>query len=70
MLHEIKKEVDPDLLAYLDELRKRVLSGGTVAITAMEECVGGTFRISGTSVADRHTSSGMLLDAALERLTR
>ncbi len=57
-------------IEYVKGLLARVEAGETVAVTALEEHPGGTYRIQGSSVSSRTATAGMLLDAAITRLQR
>ena len=57
-------------IEYARGLLARCEAGETVAVTAIEEQPGGTYRLQGSSVSSRTATAGMLLDAAMTRLQR
>lgn len=59
---------DGGAIQYVQELLRRCEAGEVVAVTAIEECRDGTYRVGGSSVSSRTQTAGMLLDAAVTRL--
>jgi hypothetical protein len=64
-LHPIKD----DVIAYARDLLARCEAGEVIAVTAVEEYPGGTYAVGGSSSNSRTQTAGMLLDAAITRLS-
>lgn len=61
---------DQGAIDYARGLLRRCEAGDVVAVTAVEELRGGTYSIQGSATPSRTQTAGMLLDAAIARLTR
>ena len=55
-------------IEYAKGLLARCEAVETVAVTAVEEQPGGTYKLQGSAVSSRTATAGMLLDAAMTRL--
>lgn len=69
MIRVIKNTHSEAAIEYAKELLSRCESGEIVAITAIEETPRGTYLIRSSSTPDRFSTAGMLLEAAITRLT-
>lgn len=65
----VKIVTNQSAIEYARALLVRCESGLVVAITAIEELPGGTYSLQGSSVSSRTATAGMLLDAAINRLS-
>ena len=62
--------INKSLVEYAEGLLDRAKKGDVIAITAVEEYPDGTYNTCGSSVSSRTQTAGMLLDAAINRLSR
>ena len=56
-------------IEYARALLVRCEAGEVIAVTAIEERQGGTYCLQGSAVSSRTATAGMLLDAAINRLS-
>lgn len=66
----VQMPVRGDAADYARGLLQRCESGEVIAVTAVEELRGGRYSIEGSSTNSRTQTAGMLLDAAITRLTK
>jgi hypothetical protein len=71
MSNIVELQTTPDFKAVecAKELLQRCEAGETIAFTVVEELSGGRYRLGGSAVASRTQTAGMLLDAAISRLS-
>lgn len=65
----LRGRANESVIDYAKGLLARCEAGEVVAITAIEESPGGTYALAGSSVSSRTQTAGMLLDAAIHRLS-
>lgn len=58
-----------ECIEYAEALLTRCKNGEVISITFVEQNVGGDYLIYGSPIADRHKTAGMLLEAAMTRLS-
>lgn len=69
MLEVVKNAQSRAAIDYAKGLLARCEAGEVIAITAIEEEPNGTYSVKGSITTNRLTTAGMLLDAAVTRLT-
>lgn len=69
MISVVKFSQSNAAIAEAKALLARCESGETIAFTAIEELPGGTYRVTGSATSSRTGTAGMLLDAAITRLS-
>ena len=68
MLTLLPKKDNTSAIEFARGLLARCESGEVIAVTAIEESMGGTYVVLGSTTPSRTQTAGMLLDAAMQRL--
>jgi len=68
-LHSINKLSNASAIEYAKGLLERCEAGLVWGVTAIEEHPGGKYSLAGSMTKSRTATAGMLLDAAIMRLT-
>jgi hypothetical protein len=69
MLQIVKNAQSQAAIEYARALLLRCEAGEVIAVTAVEETPDGSYSVKGSTTPNRLTTAGMLLDAAVTRLT-